>query len=426
MAAGPESGPEQPGIFYGWIVVGAAFVVLFLGFGSAYSFGVFFDSLQAEFAASRGSISLIFSLAGFLYFLLGALSGRIADRVGPRGVVIFGAAAVGIGLIMASRATSLAQVYVAYGLGIGLGVGFAYVPAIGAVQRWFVRKRGVASGIAVTGIGLGTLCMPPVAAMLIDWGGWRDAYLAMGIVALVVGVAAALFVEGSPKRRGLTPDGDRVRSPVTGSGADRVQPAAVGVDLAAALRARPFWLLYAGCFLVSLGIFIPFVHLVPYARDAGLSKETGVMMFALVGLGSTVGRFVLGGVADRVGRRRTLAALFAGMGIMMLWWAVLSGPWSLGAFALVFGTCYGGFVALAPAVTADYFDGKDVIGVIGVLYTSIAVGTLTGPTLAGVAFDLWQSYTVPILAAALVALLAAACVALAEEPAEWRRRTLGP
>ncbi len=425
MAAGLESGPERSGIFYGWVVVGAAFVVLFLGFGSAYSFGIFFDSLQAEFAASRGSISLIFSLAGFLYFLLGALSGRIADRVGPRGVVIFGAAAVGVGLILASRATSLTQVYLAYGLGIGLGVGFAYVPAVGAIQRWFVRRRGVASGIAVTGIGLGTLCMPPVAAMLIDWGGWRGAYLVIGIVALTVGGAAAFFVEGSPERRGLLPDGDPVRPPDTGPGAEQATPAAAGVDFAMALRARPFWLLYAGSFLVSLGIFIPFVHLVPYARDAGLSKETGVLMFALVGLGSTAGRFVLGGVADRVGRRRTLAALFAGMGIMLLWWAVSSGPWALGAFALVFGTCYGGFVALAPAVTADYFDGKDVIGIIGVLYTSVAVGTLTGPTLAGVAFDLWQSYTVPIVVAALVALLAAACIALAEEPAAWRRRALG-
>lgn len=425
MAAGLESGPERSGIFYGWVVVGAAFVVLFLGFGSAYSFGIFFDSLQAEFAASRGSISLIFSLAGFLYFLLGALSGRIADRVGPRGVVIFGAAAVGVGLILASRATSLTQVYVAYGLGVGLGVGFAYVPAVGAIQRWFVRRRGVASGIAVTGIGLGTLCMPPVAAMLIDWGGWRGAYLVIGIVALVVGGAAAFFVEGSPERRGLLPDGDPVRPPDTGPGAEQATPAAAGVDFAMALRARPFWLLYAGSFLVSLGIFIPFVHLVPYARDAGLSKETGVLMFALVGLGSTAGRFVLGGVADRVGRRRTLAALFAGMGVMLLWWAVSSGPWALGAFALVFGTCYGGFVALAPAVTADYFDGKDVIGIIGVLYTSVAVGTLTGPTLAGVAFDLWQSYTVPIVVAALVALLAAACIALAEEPAAWRRRALG-
>jgi MFS family permease len=425
MAAGLESGPERSGIFYGWVVVGAAFVVLFLGFGSAYSFGIFFDSLQAEFAASRGSISLIFSLAGFLYFLLGALSGRIADRVGPRGVVIFGAAAVGVGLILASRATSLTQVYVAYCLGVGLGVGFAYVPAVGAIQRWFVRRRGVASGIAVTGIGLGTLCMPPVAAMLIDWGGWRGAYLVIGIVALTVGGAAAFFVEGSPERRGLLPDGDPVRPPDTGPGAEQATPAAAGVDFAMALRARPFWLLYAGSFLVSLGIFIPFVHLVPYARDAGLSKETGVLMFALVGLGSTAGRFVLGGVADRVGRRRTLAALFAGMGVMLLWWAVSSGPWALGAFALVFGTCYGGFVALAPAVTADYFDGKDVIGIIGVLYTSVAVGTLTGPTLAGVAFDLWQSYTVPIVVAALVALLAAACIALAEEPAAWRRRALG-
>lgn len=414
------SGSKRPAPFYGWIVVGAVFAVLFLAFGSAYAFGMFFESLQREFRADRASVSLVFSIAGFLYFTLGAASGRIADRVGPRRVVVFGVAVLGLGLILASQAATLVQVFVAYGLGVGIGVGFAYVPAIGAVQRWFEARRGFATGIAVTGIGLGTLCVPPVAAALIGWVGWRGAYLALGGAVLLFGIVAALLIETSPAGRGLLPDGAPV--PADDSDAERPAPGGLDVSLAQAMRARPFWMLYAGSALVSLGLFIPFVHLVPYAMDAGFSRATAASLFAMIGVGSTAGRFLLGGIADRLGRRRVLAGLFAGLAVTFLWWYASEGVWGLGLFALAFGACYGGFVALAPAVTADYFFGKDVIGVLGVLYTSVAVGTLAGPTLAGLAFDQWQSYDLPILAAAGLSLAAALCVLSLEEPESWRRR----
>src|SRR5437899_7541600 len=159
-------------IFYGWWVVAAAFAITFLGFGSAYTFSAFLEQLQRDFGASRGSVSLIFSLAGFLYFGLGIISGPLADRFGSRPLAMAGMILTGLGLAAASAAPSLAQVYVAYGLGVGLGVGCAYVPAIGAVQRWFVRRRGFASGIAVSGIGGGTLAMPPLASLLSGVLGW--------------------------------------------------------------------------------------------------------------------------------------------------------------------------------------------------------------------------------------------------------------
>jgi MFS family permease len=140
-------------IFRGWYVVAAAFTVTFVGFGCAYTFSAFVQPLQADFGASRGSVSLVFSLAGFLYFALGVLSGPLADRWGSRVMAVAGMLLTGAGLALASVAQSLAQVYAAYGLGVGLGVGLSYVPAVGAVQRWFVRRRGFASGIAVAGIG---------------------------------------------------------------------------------------------------------------------------------------------------------------------------------------------------------------------------------------------------------------------------------
>ena len=114
----------------------------------------------------------------------------------------------GLGLAVASLARSLPEVYAAYGLGVGLGIGFSYVPILGAVQRWFVRRRGLASGLAVSGIGVGTLVMPPAAALLIDAMGWRGAYLVLGIFAAIVGGGMALLVEDDPRRRGTGTDGD--------------------------------------------------------------------------------------------------------------------------------------------------------------------------------------------------------------------------
>src|ERR1700737_2096658 len=203
-----EAALPTPRIFYGWLVVAAAFAVTFIGFGCAYTFSAFVGELQRDFGASRGSVSLVFSLAGFLYFGLGVVSGPLADRFGSRRLAVAGMILTGLGLAGASAARSLAEVYAAYGLGVGLGVGCAYVPAIGAVQRWFVRRRGFASGLAVSGIGVGTLLMPPLASLLIGMLGWRGAYLALGALAVALGGGLALLIENDPGRRGLGPDGD--------------------------------------------------------------------------------------------------------------------------------------------------------------------------------------------------------------------------
>jgi MFS family permease len=395
-----------PRIFYGWFVVAAAFAVTFIGFGSAYTFSAFLDPLQRDFGASRGSVSLVFSLAGFLYFGLGIVSGPLADRFGSRRLAVAGMILMAIGLVAASAARSLLEVYVAYGLGVGLGVGCAYVPAIGAVQRWFVRRRGFASGLAVGGIGVGTLAMPPLASLLIQSFGWRGAYLALGAIAAVVGGGLALLIENDPRERGLGPDGDPLQPEATPT-----QPQ--GASVGEAIHSRHFISLYAACLICSFGVFVPFVHLVPYARDHGVAASAAVMLLGAIGIGSTAGRFFLGGLADRMGRQLSLLLMFAGMALALAAWAISTNFWSLGAFALVFGVFYGGWVAVLPAVVMDHFGGRNVSGIIGILYTSVAFGTLIGPSAAGFVFDLSHSYTLPILASAGANIVAAAIVAVA-------------
>jgi len=407
--------PPREGIFYGWVVVWAAFTVMFLGFLVAYSFGAFFKALETAFAADRAEISFVFSLSIALMFLVGAVAGPAADRLGPRWVIAAGMVLIGIGLLAASRAVELWQLYLIYGLTIGLGVGFSYVPAVGTVQRWFIRKRGFASGVAVSGIGLGTLIGPFVATWLIALFDWRGAYVALAAVCVVLGIAGSMLIEHSPERRGLAPDGD---TPVEKSGG--VGGALAGSDLKVALRSSPFLLYAFATFLTSLGLFTPLVHLPNYARDHGLSDATGVLMLGFFGLGSLAGRFLLGAIADRWGRRPTLTLTFAIMGAMCLWWWASTTGWSLAVFAVVFGTCYGGFVALSPALMMDYFGGRNVSGIIGILYSAAGLGALAGPTLAGLAFDMLQSYAIPIVAAAVFNIAAMGVMMATPTPERWR------
>src|ERR1700732_782373 len=399
-----EAALPTPRIFYGWLVVAAAFAVTFIGFGCAYTFSVFVEELQRDFGASRGSVSLVFSLAGFLYFGLGIVSGPLADRFGSRRFAVAGMLLTGLGLMAASAARSLPEVYAAYGLGVGLGVGCAYVPAIGAVQRWFVRRRGLASGLAVSGIGIGTLVMPPLASFLIAMLGWRGAYLALGALAATLGGGLALLIENDPRDRGLGPDGDPLRA--------GAQPArGEGASVRAAIRSPRFISLYAACLICAFGVFVPFVHLVPYARDHGIAPSSAVLLLGVIGVGSTAGRFLLGGLADRLGRELVLRLVFFGMALALVIWAVATTVWPLVAFAFVYGVFYGGWVAVLPAVGMDYFGGRNVAGLIGILYTSVAFGTLVGPSAAGFAFDFSHSYTLPILLSAAANITAAIIVA---------------
>ena len=168
-----------------------------------------------------------------------------------------------------------------------------------------------------------------------------------------------------------------------------------------AIRTTRFLGLYAACLVGSLGVFVPFVHLVPYAVDHKIEPTMAVLLLGAIGVGSTIGRFFLGSIADRMGRDAFLTAMYVGMAVSFAIWAVAAGFWALVVFALAFGLFYGGWVAILPAVVADHFGARRVGGIIGVLYTSVAIGTLVGPSAAGFMFDASHSYFVPIAASAI-------------------------
>ena len=361
-----------------WVVVWATFVCLAVIFGVSYSFAAFFENFAKEFAAQRADVSWIFGLCGLVYFVLGAGGGMLADRWGPRLVCMTGMVFIAMGLFLTSLAQSLTTVYLSYGLLVGLGIAFVYTPSIASVQPWFNKRRGLASGIASSGVGAGTLILPVVVSYLLTEINWREALQLMSFGVLMIGLTAGFLLKRAPNLSGNT------------SGQ------LPGLTLSAALKTPSFKWLYMGTLLGAPVMFVPFAHISAAARDAGVPDAQAVGLVGLIGIGSLVGRFAIGWLADRMGRIKTLMLMQGLMGLSYLVWAGAQDRWVFAVFALWFGLSYGSIVSLLPAICMDLFGGRAVSAIIGTLYTGAALGNLLGPVLAGQVFDMTQSYTLVI------------------------------
>jgi MFS family permease len=379
-----------PLLFRGWLVVAGAFLVMMVGYGAAYSYAAFADALAKEFDATTTSLDLVYGLCGFIAFVTSAVSGPLADRVGPRPLAAAGMALVAIGLLTAATARTLTEIFLCYGLLIGLGIGFAYVPSIAAVQRWFVAWRGLASGLAAAGIGVGTALVPPAAGLLGALGDWRTGFAWAGALAAVIGIGGALLLAASPERYGLRCDG-AVDPP-----AGPIAPPPEGARLAAVLRRRTFWRHYLGTLLVSVPVSLPFAHLARSAESTGVARADALYLLSLIGVGSIAGRFALGALADEIGRRTTFLSCCVAVVGLTGFWAFADSHVVFVVFAVGFGAAYGGFVALLPAVTTDRFGRCSAGGVIGVLYTGRGLALLLAAPLLAVLVAGSGGYGLPL------------------------------
>lgn len=350
----------------GWVQVGAALVSMLTVFGVGYSFGAFFESITAEFDAGSGATALVFSITISLSFALAPFTGALADRFGPRPVLLTGAAALTGGLLITSQATSIVMAYVTYGLGVGLAIACGYVPMVALVGGWFVERRALALGMSVAGIGLGTLLGSPLSAALIEATSWRTTFVIYGIGGGVLMCLVAVVARPGPAAQS---------SP--------------GLRSFRELMAiRDFASLYASSLCVTFGLFVPFVFLASYAEDRGAEPVAAASLVGLIGGASVVGRLGLGSLADRVGTVRLYRVSFVTIAVgHVVWFLAGERFWMLVLYAMVLGIGYGGFIAISPAVVALRFGLEGMGGVLGTLYTSAAVGSLAGPPLAGLLID---------------------------------------
>jgi MFS family permease len=372
--------PTEPDSPRAWVIVFAAFLSMFTLFAVAYSFGAFVKPMTGEFHSGRAAISAVFSITAFIYFLFGAPAGHLSDRIGPRPMMVASALFTGAGLAMTSRINHLALSYLTYGIGVGIGVACGYSPMVAVVSGWFVRRRNTALGIAVSGIGFGTIVGAPLAAKCIPLYGWRSTYVLFGVLSAALLLLAAALAKRPPISRGRN-------GPSTGE----------------ALRTPAFMLLYAASFLCSVPLFVPFVFLPSFARTLGVSAVASAALIGFIGIGSVCGRLGLGALADRLGLTGLYLFCFLLQALSYAIWLGAHSYLTLVIFALVIGTGYGGYVALAPAVLAQFFGTGNLGALVGSLYTSNAFGTLIGPPLAGFIIDHTGGYRWAVAAALAMA-----------------------
>ena len=365
-----------------WWMVAAAFLAMCAAYAVAYSFGAFFKPMAAEFGAHRSATSAVFSITVLVWSLLGPVTGHLSDRFGPRIIVATGAIAMGLGLALTSMIDRLWIGYLTYGLGVGVGVACAYVPMVAVVGGWFMRRRNTALGIAVAGIGFGTVCGAPIAAASISHLGWRATYAVFAAATTAILLGCAWMVERPPVH--VTPS--RIR-------------------LADSLRSPAFGFLYGSSVVISIVLFVPFVYLPSFAHDHGASEFASAALVGIIGGASVAGRMGLGSLADRAGVVRLYQASFLVLALSYgLWLAAATYP-AMVVFAIVMGAGYGGYVALSPAVIAHLFGTNRMGTMLGALYTSGGFGAMVGPPLAGLIIDRTGSYRVAIAAALTVALI---------------------
>ncbi|HJU11685.1 MAG TPA: MCT family MFS transporter [Candidatus Binataceae bacterium] len=357
----PDSGLDSA---QAWLMAALAFVTCLVVFGVVYSFGAFFKPMASEFGASEATTSAVFAITAAIYNLLGVVGGHLSDRFGPRPVVIAGALTMGIGLLSTSYIDRLWLIYLTYGLGVGVAVALTYVPMLAVVGGWFLQRRNTAMGVAVSGIGCGTLLFAPMAAWLIERYGWREAYALMAICSAVALGICGIMAKAPP------------------------EPITTGqLYLWRAARTPNFTRLYLSSVLVSISIYTPFVYLPDFAESLGIPDIRAASLVGFIGAASIGGRLALGTVADRTGIIPLYKLTTIILGLSYVVWVVSHGYGVLIIFAITMGVAYGGLVALSPAVVAELFGVAGLGAMLGALYTSSAISSLAGPPLVGLLMD---------------------------------------
>jgi len=359
------------------------------------AYGVFLPVLAEAFGWSRGAVSTALSINLVIGGLSGFGIGALADRHGPRVMLVLTVALAGSAFALVSQVGALWQLYVFVGILGGVGTSSFYLLSTTTVARWFADRRGLALSLVLLGFNLGYVVGGPLAAWLIGKVGWRGAYAGLGGGAGLMAMIGALTVR--LPRAGETVAIDR---------RDRATHAAApgGVTLRQALADPRQWYLNASWLLQGGLVFMVTVHIVPFARDQGISLAGASLALTAYGVGAFGGRLVSGVASDRLGMLTTIRAAYITMTLatLILVWV----PSRVGMLASMaaFGAGFAAADTMVAKVIPDVFGLRAIGAIMGVLTLGWRAGAALGPAAAGFLFDLTGSYTVPFGAAPLAVL----------------------
>lgn len=416
-------------IYYGWTIVGVSFVTLGISFGIWYSFSVFFVAIIKEFGWSRAATAGVFSVFMMVQSGSAVLIGSLLDRHGPRKILPLGSILIVLGLLATSRIDSLFELYLFFGVMTGLGICAIGYPSHSIfLPKWFMKRRGLAIGIAMSGIGIGMQVLVPSIQYVISNYGWRTGFVALAVIVLGIVIPLnAIFQRKGPEEVGTWPDGKE---------APHMPPPTPGTavipdpqwTLARTLREPRYWFLFLTFTFTPMAIQGVLIHQVAHVVDKGFSAGKGAIIFGLVGIMGAVGKILFGALSDRIGRVRAFAM---GMGCAFL--GVLSlmtlQPGSgnvLYLYAVFFGLGYGSIAPIFPAHAADLFYGPHFGRIYGSLSIGGGIGGASGTWLSGKIFDLTGRYRIAFLVMLSAILLSVILLWLSAPKKRSTRETAGP
>jgi MFS family permease len=385
---------RKPYLYYGWMVVAIGFITMMLIMGIFFSSGVLFAAIIADLGWSRASASLPFSVALISYAGTAWLAGRLFDRYGPRRLFPLGAMCLGVGLIASTHALAPWQLCLSWGVLVAQGFNLAgFAPHLALAALWFSRRRGIATGMILSGASVGGVVIVPTAQYLVDVYGWRAAYTMLGIAAMACLVPLnAIWQYHKPADLGLHPDG--VTAPPT-----RVHPsaavAAVPWTLWRAMGTRRFWLLFGLVCCLGWSSNIISVHQIAHMISSGVPSLLAASIIGMLSLLRAASSTIGGGLSDRFGREVifTLGTLLCCLGLTLL--VLLRPPasvWLLYSYALTFGVGNGVFASAYAGATADLFFGPSLGTILGLLELGWGLGGFAGSWFGGYGYDRWGSY----------------------------------
>jgi len=414
QAANKSLATRKSGLFYGWYIVSAAIVGLALGYSvvAVMSFGTFIKPLEESFGWSRGQISLGLSIISYTAIFVFPVAGMLVDKIGAKRVMI--PSTFLFAATMASMYFLTPSLWHFYGMCLIIpimGSGTAPLTYSRLIVAWFDRRRGLALGIGLAGVGIGTSLVPIFATWIMEQYSWREAYLGIGILIIVLVIPAiTIIMRDSPSEKGLLADGDL---PVESGDEQSAKKTILGFTAKEALKRKSFWLMVGSFGIAGLTTSTILIHLIPLMMDRGMTRVEAAGTFAYLGIALLIGRLAAGYLMDKFFAPRVIIIFLLGPVVGLALFATGVTGTAAAICAALVGMAIGAEFDVMAFFTSRYFGPRNFGQIYGYNYSAFKVGSATGPLIMGIAYDmvgrydeiLWTMSGVMLFACVLVALL---------------------
>lgn len=407
--------------FYGWVIVAACFALIAVGAGKFFSLGVFFNALREDFGWSRTATSYLSTQFIITYALSAFLLGRLTDHYGPRKMLAVAGILIGIGFGLISVAQSFWELCLYYGIA-GFGTGAVWSIPVAAVQRWFIKRRGLALGIGITGVGAGALLFAPLTNTLIDSYGWRSAYVTYAVTFGLITLLCAWLMRATPEQVGLKPygwepaDTSSTTTPVTSL---EKAGSLTGMSTRQAIRTKAFLIVNLMFIFTVFPSMALLVHFVPYAVDSGMSEGQASAALGVMGVANTPGIFLGGVLSERFGWQKAFAYSNFGMAVAGVWLLFTQDAWMLYVFVIAFGAFWGARITQMAGIVGAFFGTVALAELTGITEAINSIAGAGAPLLAGFVFDVSGSYRI-IFIVSIICAVASGVLSLSVRPPEWQ------